>query len=341
VDEPTYTCPRCLYEAPLRPGVRFCPHCGLDGAKDAALDTAPLEVRGGGRTFRVLDRIGVGSVCTVYRCRFADGGRDVEGVFKIARDARANPLVTNEAEVLAALTRWAGADQFAPFLPRVEASFQMGDRPAAAARLVNVLRMHDAIRSADEMYTLNEVRAHYPAGLDGRDVAWVWRRLLRVLGFVHRCAVTHAAVLPEHVLLEPREHKLVLIDWCAAVRRGIDVRWDGAPTDRPPKLVPAQYLPWYRRQGALRFPPTPALDVAMGARCMIQLLGGDPVTAELPPTVDPALRRYFGRCLDPAAADESSLAWKLLEDFDKLIEALWGSRKFRPLSLPPKRAARV
>ncbi|MCY0672106.1 hypothetical protein OVX45_27535, partial [Klebsiella pneumoniae] len=79
----------------------------------------------------------------------------------------------------------------------------------------------------------------------------------------------------------------------------------------------------------------------MGARCMIELLGGDPVSAELSPAVDPALRRYFSRCLDPASADERSLAWKLLEDFDRLIEALWGPRQFRPLALPPKRRVRA
>jgi len=66
-------CPRCFFDAPLRPGVRFCPHCGLRDPLDAAADTSPLDVTSGGRTYEVLDRIAVGSLCTVYRCRFSFG----------------------------------------------------------------------------------------------------------------------------------------------------------------------------------------------------------------------------------------------------------------------------
>ena len=68
---------------------------------------------------------------------------------------------------------------------------------------------------------------------------------------------------------------------------------------------------------------------------MIELLGGEPVSAELPATVDPALMRHFRRV---AEADGTQLdAWKLLGDFDTLIEALWGPRKFHVLVMPPKK----
>ena len=337
--EAALLCPRCLNDLPAGPVVRFCPRCGLPGARDAALDTAPLDVVAGGRTYQVLERLAVGSVSTVYRCRFVDGRR-VEGVFKVARDARGNGLVANEADVLRKLHRGPDASRFAPFLPSVEASLDVGGE-SGAPRRASVLRMHEAVGSVDELYTLAEVRRHYPAGLDGRDVAWIWRRLLAVLQFVHRCEVTHGAVLPDHVLIEPREHKLILVGWSAAVPRGIDVWWGGAPAGLRPKLVPGGYVQWYRRQGALRAPPTPPVDVALGARCMVELLGGDPVGLEFPASADPALRRYFGRCVDASVLENGPDAGKLLEDFDRLIEAMWGRRTFRPLALPPKPGARA
>jgi len=34
----------------------------------------------------------------------------------------------------------------------------------------------------------------------------------------------------------------------------------------------------------------------------------------------------------PGASD----AWKLMEDFDKVIEALWGPRQFQVLTMPPR-----
>jgi len=293
VPDATAQCPRCFTDLPDRSDLKFCPHCGLEGAREAALDTSPLDFTAGRTTYHVLDRLAVGSVCTIYLCRFKAGAEQVEGVLKVARDGRANDLVANEAAVLRRLHEADGAAKFAPFLPKVEASLSVGDGAAAApSRQANVLRSHPGIRSPYELYTLSEVKRHCPAGLDGRDMAWIWRRLLNVLGFVHAGGVAHAAVLPDHVLIEPKEHKLVLIDWCCATLVGTDGgrRPLGAA---PAPVIAGAYLPWYRRQGASRQPPSPGLDVAMGARCMIDLLGGDPVAAQLPPAVDPALHRYF------------------------------------------------
>ena len=339
MSDSTFTCPRCFAEAPIRPGVQFCPHCGLAGAKEAALDAAPLEVTSGGRTYQVLDRIAVGSVCTVYRCRFTAGRRQVEGVFKVARDARSNGLVANEAQVLRLLHGAADAGQMTPFLPAVDATVSVGTGGPGGARTANVLRMHEAVRSPDELYALSEVSRHCPSGLDGRDVAWIWRRLLGVLGFVHGNGFVHAAVVPDHVLIEPKEHKLVLVDWCCAApwrgeRTGAvaGVRRAGAQHS----VIPGHYLHWYRRQGGLRQAATPGLDIGLGARCMVQLLGGDPLLPEFPRAVDPALRRYFERCVDAGSSGTRADAWKLLDDFDRLIDVLWGPRQFRPMTLPPK-----
>jgi hypothetical protein len=193
-------------------------------------------------------------------------------------------------------------------------------------RLANLLRNDPEIHSPDDLYTLDELRSHHPAGLAPRHVAWIWRRLLTILGFAHTHDIVHAAVLPEHILVEPRDHKVVLIDWCCAVA-------DWRSNRRPVALV-GGYRGWYARQSALRTPPTPALDVALGARCMIELLGGNPITGQTPPPVECAIARYFRRCLQ-----SKQPAWRLLDDFDRLIESLWGPRKFVILDLPPKRRA--
>lgn len=322
-----FTCPRCLPTETLRPGMRFCPRCGLPGAKEAWLDDSPIEVAVGRHVYRVMDRIGVGSICAIYRCKFGDSAAAL--VFKVARDPCSNSLVLNEAAVLRRLHSIAGAEKFLPFLPKVADTIALADSSTSLARQANVLQMHEEIRSPEELYTLGEVRSHHPRGLDPRHVAWIWRRLLTVLGFAHSNDVIHAAVLPMHVLIEPRGHKLLLIDWCTAVA--------GRGGTQPVQVIAGGYTSWYKRQEGLRKPPTPELDLGMGARCMIELLGGDPAMGQLPAGVEPALARYFGRCLSCDSASGLT-AWKLLDDFDRLIEALWGQRQFVPLSLPPKRA---
>jgi hypothetical protein len=341
-------CPRCLW-SPVRPGARHCPRCGLADVAAAAADRAPIDVPVGGRTYRVLDRVGVGSVSAVYRCRFA--GRAgataagaagdpfaVEGVVKVARDAKANDLLANEAVTLRRLHAADPGNRYTPFLPAVEATFALAaddaDHPLApgqpppADRQATVFRMHPEIRSAaDELYSLDEVRLSHPDGLDPRHVAWVWRRVLTIVGFAHQQGVIHGAVLPPHVLVEPRGHKLVLVDWCCATPAGA-----GQPLRQ---IAGERFARWYKREPAARTPPRPAVDVAMAARSMVYLMGGDPVQMTVPPGVDPALQRHYARCVGtgPGARPDP---WRLLDDFDKLIAALWGRRTFVPLPLPPK-----
>jgi hypothetical protein len=324
-----FSCPRCLLTAPLRAALRFCPRCGLAGADEVSVaEGMPLDLTADDRAYRVLERVAVGSVCSIYRCRLGLSRTAAEGVFKVARDPRANGLVQNEADVLRALHGQDPGGRFTPFLPAVDASVGVGGDGGDLPRQANVLRMHSEVRSIDELYTLADVRAAYPVGLDGRDVAWVWRRLLSVLGFVHAQGVVHAAVLPVHVLIEPRGHKLVLIDWCCSVD-------DAARRPRPPAILTGGYFPWFKREGGTRRPATPALDVAFAARCMIELLGGDPLAGTFPGSVEPALRRYFQRCLGESPAARAG-AWRLLDEYDRLIELLWGPRTFRPLAMPPK-----
>ena len=208
------------------------------------------------------------------------------------------------------------APRFAPFLPTI----------SGATELV----LHPGLNSIDELYTLAEVRRAYPVGVDERDMAWIWRRLLSVLAFLHGEDVVHAALFPESVYIEPVGHKLVLGGWWAPVGEASQNRL-------AVENIPQAYRPWFRSEAATRLPPTPALDVALAARTMIDLMGGDAVKGELPPTVDPALRRYFARCLHSTQSHARPGAAQLLHDFDRLIETLWGPRRYRPLALPPKR----
>ena len=66
-------------------------------------------------------------------------------------------------------------------------------------------------------YTLAEVRRAYPMGVDPKDMAWMWRRLLVALGFAHLNGVIHGAVLPDNISILPGQHGLLLENWSQAV----------------------------------------------------------------------------------------------------------------------------
>ncbi|ORM33377.1 hypothetical protein [Williamsia sp. 1135] len=79
-----------------------------------------------------------------------------------------------------------------------------------------------AYRLPAGMRSLREVHAAYPAGLDGRDWAWMARRILMTLAAANR---THGALTLDTVLIHPAEHGVMLTGWEPA-RGGGDI--DGA-----------------------------------------------------------------------------------------------------------------
>ncbi len=320
----TVTCARCLAAVPTGATTRFCPRCGWAvPPPNAAPVSMPVDVAVSGRVYRVLDRIGVGSRCLVYRCKVGGNRSDAEGTIKIARDPASNAAVAREAEVLRHLHSADAAGQFTPFVQTVLASFGYVGTRGEPPRHANVLRMDPAVHSpADDFYTLAEVRSAYPDGLDARDMAWVWRRVLTVLGFAHGCGVAHGAVLPVHLLIDPVDHKLVLIDWCAATL-------PHRPTVEARAAMPGGYWPW----GAAESFPSAAGDLRLAARCMAELVGGDVAADRFPPACDPAVARHLSRVFNSTRPD----AWRLRDEFDQLIEAAWGPRQFRPLTMPPRR----
>ena len=87
--------------------------------------------------------------------------------------------------------------------------------------------------------SLAQVHAAYPRGLDPRDAAWMWRRLLVALGTVHAAGVVHGAVLPDHVLIHPDLHD-TLIGW--VIQDQVSAKHPGAAMVAAPLLEAAGVL---------------------------------------------------------------------------------------------------
>ena len=136
-----------------------------------------------------------------------------DGLLKLARDPADNDLMRAETVALAAL-RTRVEPRFQAYFPGLVRAQRRRDPGSGVERRATVIAGLAGFRS------LAEVRGAFPGGLDPRDAAWMWRRLLVALGAAHRAELIHGAVLPEHVMIHPGEHGLVLIDWCA-LRLGV------------------------------------------------------------------------------------------------------------------------
>ncbi|MFJ8676924.1 molecular chaperone DnaJ [Streptomyces sp. NPDC093589] len=253
--------------------------------------------------------------------RDAPGGQEGQGgqgsrqrcLLKIPRAAGDNDLMEREAAALTRLGRH-GEPRHRAYAPRLLETFRHRAPDTGAERRVN------ALAPLDGFHTLTEVRAAYPDGLDPRDAAWMWRRLLVALGWAHRAGRVHGAVLPEHVLIHPAHHGLVLVDWCYSTPLG----------DRVPALV-EHHRDAYPPEVTARRPATEATDIHLASRTLGALMG------ERAPR---PMRAFLRGCTLPAEARRPHDAWRLLAELDTLLDHLYGPRTFRPFTLPrPARAA--
>lgn len=244
--------------------------------------------------------VAVGDIANLYEHE--------RGLLKLARDPADNYLLDREA---AALTRLhaAGEARFLPYVPALIDRQRHQDPATRAERRANL------IGRLDGFVTMADVHAAYPGGVDSRDVAWMWRRLLVVLGFAHGVGVIHAAVVPDHVLIHPAEHGLVLVDWCYAITSPGGLA----------AAVPARYADWYPAEIHSRQAPGPDLDIWLATRCMTNLMG------DLAP---PPLAAFARGCMLPSPGSRPRDAWQLLGELDAVLERLYEPRRFRPFAMP-------
>ncbi len=261
--------------------------------------TGPVELRTGRGTYRVAERHAVGSVANVYRT-------DGRHVVKIVRNPALNPLLHAEWHALRKLGRFTAEHRWLrPYYPHLVDTGDVGRGERAFTVLEPLVR---------GFVTLADVKRAFPDGLDGRDYAWMHRRLLRAVAGAHRVGLVHGAITADNVLVHPEHHGIVLAGWSFAVD-------DGQPLLARAKSIA---YPPEAGHGAV----TAATDVHMAHALMTDLLAHDETR-----------QRTFARgCMQdqpgrrPDAAD-------LLAEYDELLEDLYGARVFRPFALPNRTGA--
>jgi hypothetical protein len=258
------------------------------------------------------------AVADTYACS-AD---DHPGRFKLAADPAFRDLLQQEHAVLARLHEpdKPGGEAYRPFLPTPVESFAYAEG-GGITRQANVATLEPG------SCPLTAVRLS--SGIHPKDMAWMWRRVLNVLGYAHARGVIHGAVLPPHIWLYAREHHVVLGDWHAAV--DLEANPDGHIP-----IIEEAYRGWYPPEVRRRQPPTPATDIYLSAATMVWLMGGDRMSDNLGLStgVPRRLTGFLASCLLPNPLYRPQSAWQVLDDFTKLIEDLWGPRTFRPFHLP-------
>lgn len=269
--------------------------------------------------YKVSARLAPGDFCDVYLGRL--GRKNV--VLKVPRHPRNNDLCLNESNIL----RWFREDSdereksAMRYVTTLLDTFEM--RQGGVVKRANVFEYHDGY------FSLAEVCQQYPEGLDVRDAAWMWNRLLSALLVTHQADLVHGAVLPTHFLVcpagtdHPNCHDGVLIDWSyAVVSNGSAIV----------KAVSPKFLEFYPPELLKKKPADARMDIYMAAKCMIALLGGT-VPSDLPKTVPREVIGLLKACMLPQGYRPESV-FELYKEFGAVLTKLYGKRKYRPFSMP-------
>lgn len=266
------------------------------GALKAAASQAPLQVVTlPTREYSVRSTLGRGDLCDVQYAT-SDGQAYLLKTPYVTLPA-ANNLLAKEREVLEHLhEQAAGTSTYSHYLPLPVESF-----------LVGKVRVNVFHRRPGLFTTADVLTKHAP--LDSRHLAWMFKRMLTVLGFAHRYGWAHCAVLPQHCLWSAANHGLVLCDWIHAAKLG-----------SPVPVVPSSHKAWYPGKEA-----TPALDIHLAARTLVQMAGGEEA-------LPPLMRGFMRSCCLPGRLAPSD-AWQLCAEFTDLLDQLFGPPVFVPLDM--------
>ncbi|CAN5508898.1 hypothetical protein BH10CHL1_BH10CHL1_18080 [soil metagenome] len=257
----------------------------------------------------------LGDLCDLFPTE-ADGA---QVLLKTVRHARNNDLLQTEAQTLRRIRRATEGQVVQAHFPTLIEHCTLRDA-AGDQRQINVLQNETAYVSLAAV-----VRA-YPNGLELADAAWMFNRMLAALGVIHSLGIVHGALTLDHVLIRPHDHNGMLIDWCYSVPIGEPIKAVSPPhrADYPPEIFAKQ-------------PASAATDLYMAARCLLRLLGGAQSAADhglvLPERVPKPLRNLLRGCLLPAPQRRMADAWELFDDFQALLQRLYGPRVFRPFTL--------
>lgn len=275
----------------------------------------------GNRNWVLEKKIAQGESSDVYTGRLARWPTELV-LIKILRKTENEQLLDNEWESLHQLlrSRANGADVFSRMIPQPVA-YGRAIGGAYAGSKTMILRWESGFH-----HNFEEVCRHYPEGIPARASIWVWRRILEMLAFLHDSGYVHGAVVPSHLLVQQNDHGVRLIGYGRSGRINDKVDSD---VDVIHPYFPAPNQKWMVL--------SPQLDIAMSAKSIIKILGGDPNTLILPTTVPARLAEAIIRYSQPDPKYPTNIsAWTIHQELGRIADTVYGSPVFIPIEMPRK-----
>lgn len=256
--------------------------------------------------YELVAQVGQTDIATLYE---GTSDKGVSVLVKVARSPVNTDLMKAETQALPADLD----PKHAGYFPALIDSFDVQRGKAKVrANVFNLVK--DAV-------SLVDVRKAYPDGLDPKDAAWMWNRLLEALHLLHVKGRVHGNVTPDRFLIVPETHQGILTDFCFARSVG-----------EAAKAISPEWRAFYPPELLAKKPLDFGADLFMAARCMAYLLGSD--TQRIPVGTPVAIAGLLRSCW-LGAAHRANSAKQLHADFKDVRAGLRWSSAFRPFTLSP------
>lgn len=257
--------------------------------------------------YYVKSAIADGDLSTVYSGYAANGDEaSASVIIKIAKDAKDNDLLQNEARVIKFLQSKPSrqSKHFPVFLDQFRTSKNQ------VGIVLKYLNGYD-------FYSIRD-NERYKNGIDRKHMVWMLNRILSAAGYAHSIGVVHGNIEPNHLLVRAKDHNVFLIDWSYAAINPFETG-DGF------KIFNEDFSPPEVKE---KKPPIPASDIYSIGKCMIYILGGNIKTNEMPNSVEEPLQRFIKFFTRESPIQRAQDAWEMHAELIRIVESLWGKRKF-------------
>lgn len=296
------------YEQQFKPGTG--PVLDSDESSDS-------EIQSAGSSYRLpKDSFQHGDFSVLYKGRMKSGD---SVIVKISSEPAYNSWLEREALVLGQFRDAKATDPLSnikPFVPALLDTFLIGGDGGTRYR-VNVMSY------VPDLVSVAEVMKAYPMGLDPKDAAWIFRRVLAQTLAASMAGLVHGALVPDHVLIDPFKHEPTHIGWGHAFKR------DGK--SRITHVV-NRWKDYYPPEVFEKKPCGHGSDIYMAGKIMIGLLGGDVRKNKLP-LLPKSVAGIILSCVESSRSRRPKDAREVLDGFTRAIRDEWG-RAYRVLNMP-------
>jgi hypothetical protein len=218
-------CPSCGGPLPHSADWLVCKFCGAElkpapGAQyhiwpkteDPPFAPEKPRVSISGVRFCVLGQLGRGEVADVLLAR-RDSRVTEMVVIKMARDGSDVSRLGREWSAIADIASKdrEGDVYFRRMLPQPVVNGLVD----GSKRVASVFRWRSGFQ-----WTFDDLLVENKAGVDPRAGVWLWKRVLDMLGWVHRGGWAHGSIAPAQLLVHPRDHGVAIVGWSRAVKGG-------------------------------------------------------------------------------------------------------------------------